>query len=62
MESINDIKIKPYISDDCLIVPAGCDKKYKYWEGGQSVAETLYELVATHLILDKYVNTKKEVW
>lgn len=61
MESINEMGIKPYISEDCLIVPAGCDKKYKYWEGGQSIAETLYELVATKLILDKYVIPKREV-
>jgi hypothetical protein len=60
MESINDMGIKPYISDGCLIVPPGCKKRYKYWEGGQSVAETLYELIATHLILDKYLHTKKK--
>lgn len=54
MKPTNDMGIKPYISDGCLIVPAGCEKKYKYWEGGQSVAETLYELVATKLILDMY--------
>lgn len=51
-----DLKIKPYISDDCLVVPAGCNEKYKYWQGGQSVAETLYELIATQLIIDNYLH------
>jgi len=61
MKPENKLGIKPYISDGCLIVPAGCEEKYKYWEGGQSVAETLYELVATQLILDNYLNNKKGV-
>ena len=56
MESINNLGIKPYVSDDGLIIPSGCDHKYKYWEGGQSVAETLYELVATQLIIDYYIH------
>lgn len=45
---------KPYITDfGVLVIPFNSDKKYHYWNGGQSVCDTLKELGRCDLI-DKY--------
>lgn len=36
--------MKPYIENETLIIPFDSDKKYHWWNGGQSVIETLREL------------------
>lgn len=36
---------KPFIdSDGGLVIPFGCDSKYHWWAGGQSVEDTLKEI------------------
>ena len=49
-------KGKPYINGaGQLIMDENIDPKYKYWEGGQSLEETLIELRATKEIAQKYL-------
>lgn len=63
VQAENKLGIKPYISDDYkLVIPPGCDPKYKYWDGGQSLTETLQELVATQLIIDKHFKNGEFLW
>ncbi|MEK7679793.1 MAG: hypothetical protein AAB356_06350 [Deltaproteobacteria bacterium] len=39
-------KDKPFLdSDGGLVIPFECDKKYHWWAGGQSVKDTLKEIV-----------------
>jgi len=46
----------PYISsNECLIIPCNSDPKYHYWNGGQSLAETLLELKVAESIWNKYI-------
>lgn len=33
-------------SDGALVIPFGCDRRYWWWAGGQSVTETIEELEA----------------
>lgn len=45
----------PYINDaDELIVPAACDEKYRWWDGGMPVADILKELKVSRTVWDKY--------
>lgn len=47
-------QIKPYVTESgILVVPFNSDKKYYYWDGGQSTCETLKELGRCDLI-EKY--------
>jgi len=45
----------PYISmSGCLLIPWNAPKKYRWWQGGQSVMETLNELGASEEVKAKY--------
>lgn len=46
--------MNPYLEKDTLVIPSDCEKKYKWWAGGQSVIETLKELEAGPEIMAKY--------
>jgi hypothetical protein len=41
---------KPYVKNNDLVVPFDSDRKYWWWSGGQSCAETLKELRHTQCI------------
>lgn len=44
-------QVKPYVTDfDVLVIPSNGDPKYRYWNGGQSVCDTLRELGRCDLI------------
>lgn len=54
------IKPLPYISDyGSLIIPHNAPKRYHWWNGGQSVVNTLLELGASCEVLAKYRKSKK---
>lgn len=47
-------QVKPYVTDfGVLVIPFNSPKKYHYWNGGQSVCDTLKELGRCDLI-EKY--------
>ncbi len=47
-------QVKPFVADfGVLVIPSNSDKKYHYWNGGQSVCNTLKELGRCDLI-EKY--------
>ncbi|NUO10028.1 MAG: hypothetical protein HUU08_15375 [Candidatus Brocadia sp.] len=49
------IKPLPYITDfGCLIIPYNSPIRYHWWNGGQSVVNTLFELGASCEVLAKY--------
>lgn len=49
------IKPLPYINDfGYLIIPNNSPKRYHWWDGGQSVVNTLLELGASSEVLAKY--------
>lgn len=54
---------KPYINDaGILIIPFNSDKKYHWWNGGQSVEDTLKELNAPEEVIKKYISPfRKEI-
>lgn len=46
---------KPYLDErGVLVIPFNCDPKYKWWQGGQQVMETLQELNAPPEIMSRY--------
>jgi hypothetical protein len=46
---------QPYIDNGGeLIIPHDCPPKYRYWQGGQSLAETLRELGASADVWRRY--------
>ncbi len=46
---------EPYVTSfGVLVIPYNSDKKYHYWNGGQSVCNTLKELGASDEILKRY--------
>ncbi len=46
----------PYVDNSGhLVIPFSSDPKYHYWNGGQSLSDTLRELNATEEVSDKYV-------
>ena len=47
---------KPYIQNDGLVIPVNTPEKYRWWDGGQSITETLNELDAPHDVRRKYTN------
>jgi len=52
--------LKPYLTEnDELIIPSDAPVKYKWWNGGQSVKETLKELNATEEVVRRYVDQKQ---
>jgi len=45
----------PFISmSGCLCIPWNSPKKYRWWQGGQSIMETLIELNASEEVKAKY--------
>jgi len=57
----NPVNSLPFINHNKdLIIPLYTDQKYRWWQGGQSVFETLLELGAGEDILDKYVANWRE--
>lgn len=55
---------EPYIHNGTdgfeLRIPSGCDPKYKYWAGGQSVVDTLAELKAPKELWQVHIDTASE--
>ncbi len=50
----------PYLSENGeLIISSGAPGKYKWWDGGQSVKETLEELEAPEEVMKIYLNQIK---
>ena len=48
---------RPYLTDRGeLIIPIGCDPRYRWWAGGQSIAEILAELGAPSTVWRRYVS------
>ncbi|MGE0821765.1 MAG: hypothetical protein AB7G75_34075 [Candidatus Binatia bacterium] len=43
-----------------LIIPSNCDSRYRWWAGGQSVAQTLAELNAPAEVWRRYVPGYKD--
>jgi hypothetical protein len=55
--STDDGVTPPYISEHGeLIIPFSAPKKYRWWQGGQTVRETLKEIGATDEIKRRYVH------
>ncbi len=47
---------KPFIKNGSeLIIPSGCHSKYKWWEDGQSIFETLLEIDAPDSLIDCHI-------
>ena len=47
---------RPYLTPTGeLIIPCDCDPRYRWWAGGQSIAETLAELNAPPEMWRRYV-------
>jgi hypothetical protein len=44
----------PYIDNGTLVIPFDAPAKYRWWQGGQTIAETLEELGASEEIKQKY--------
>lgn len=49
-ENCNPDETLPYVKNDVLVIPFNSDYKYHYWNGGQSVCDTLRELGRCGLI------------
>lgn len=50
----------PYLKENGeLIIPNNAPAKYKWWDGGQSVKETLEELEASQEVIERYVSQMK---
>lgn len=55
-ENCEPDQVKPYITTfGVLVIPHNSDKKYHYWNGGQSICATLKELGRCDLI-EKYTH------
>jgi TubC N-terminal docking domain len=55
-EIIQLIQPKPYIKNGSeLIIPSGCHPKYRWWDNGQSVFETLLELDAPDSMIENHI-------
>lgn len=44
----------PHIDNETLVIPFDAPAKYRWWQGGQAIAETLEELGASEEIKQKY--------
>jgi hypothetical protein len=44
----------PVLMGDTLVLPATVPKKYKWWDGGQSLLDTLREMDAPGHVIEKY--------
>ena len=50
----------PYLTESGeLIISSDAPAKYKWWDGGQSVKETLEELEASEEVIEKYISQMK---
>lgn len=50
----------PYLTENGeLIISSDAPSKYKWWDGGQSVKETLEELEASEEVMDRYISKMK---
>ena len=47
---------KPFLKNKNLVVPIDCPQQYQWWNGGQSITETLNELNAPLEVRQKYAN------
>lgn len=53
-ENCELVQTEPFVTDfGVLVIPFNSDKKYHYWNGGQSVCDTLKELGRCDLV-EKY--------
>ena len=53
-ENCSPGQVEPFVTDfGVLVIPYNSDKKYHYWDGGQSVCDTLRQLGRCELI-EKY--------
>ena len=51
---------KPYLTETGeLIISSDAPVEYKWWDGGQSVKETLEELNAPEEVVHRYIDQKK---
>ena len=51
---------KPYLTETGeLIIPSDSPVVYRWWNGGQSVKETLEELEAPKKVVENYIDQKK---
>ena len=49
----------PYLTETGeLIIPSDAPAKYKWWDGGQSIKETLEELKAPEDVVHRYIAQK----
>jgi len=49
----------PYLNEKQeLVIPADAPPKYRYWNGGQSLKETLIEMEVSNEIMQRYVKTE----
>lgn len=52
----------PYLKDgNELVIPFTAPKKYRWWQGGQRVKETLDELGASIEVIEKYCDMRLEI-
>jgi hypothetical protein len=59
VESITDPAVTaPVLMGDTLVLPATVPKKYKWWDGGQSIFETLTEMGAPAHVIEKHCPSK----
>lgn len=50
----------PYLKENGeLIIPNNAPAKYRWWDGGQSVKETLEELEASEEVIERYISQMK---
>ena len=55
-EIIQIIQPKPYLKNGSeLIIPSGCNPKYRWWDKGQSIFETLLELDAPDSLIENNI-------
>ena len=61
MESVDkkDGWESPYLNNDGIVIPFNAPLKYRWWQGGQSLLDTLEEIGAPESILEKYNHPKK---
>jgi len=53
--------IEPYLDDSgTLVISDDCDPRYRWWDGGIEVMETLWELAAPPEVVDQYKSPHTE--
>ncbi len=59
------IEPKPFLKNNELIIPSDCAQKYRWWQGGQSIFETLQELEAPVDLMEQHIGeigSPREHW